>query len=40
MTTLEHGPFAVMAGAPWNVLDSRGCLASAPPSVEGVEVRG
>lgn len=22
---LEHGPFAVMAGAPWNVLDSRGC---------------
>lgn len=22
---IEHGPFAVMAGAPWNVLDSRGC---------------
>ncbi len=21
---IEHGPFAVMAGAPWNVLDSRG----------------
>ena len=22
--SIEHGPFAVMAGAPWNVLDSRG----------------
>ena len=24
MAEIEHGPFAVMAGAPWNVLDSRG----------------
>jgi hypothetical protein len=25
MPAIEHGPFAVMDGANWNVLDSRGC---------------